>query len=138
MFSTSYFLPCKNIFLYLMLQHRSLLLEYTTCTICLYDKNSSSETCAVIPFLCVHAQSRPALCDPIHGILQARILEWVATSYSGRSSQPRDKPASLASPASAGRFFTAVPPGKPTPLGLKIKSGKGITRTYCFLVIYLL
>ena len=39
------------------------------------------------------------LCDPvdcslpgssIHGIFQARILEWVAISFSGRSSRPRD------------------------------------------------
>ena len=39
------------------------------------------------------------LCDPmdcslpgssIHGILEARILEWVAISFSRRSSQPRD------------------------------------------------
>ena len=39
------------------------------------------------------------LCDPmdrsppgssVHGILQARILEWVAISFSGGSSQPRD------------------------------------------------
>ena len=45
------------------------------------------------------AQSRPTLCDPmdcslpgfsIHGILQARILEWVAISFSRRSSWPRD------------------------------------------------
>ena len=27
----------------------------------------------------------------IHGIIQARILEWVAISYSGGSSQPRDQ-----------------------------------------------
>ena len=27
----------------------------------------------------------------VHGILQARILEWVATSFSGGSSQPRDQ-----------------------------------------------
>ena len=26
----------------------------------------------------------------LHGILQARILEWVAISFSRRSSQPRD------------------------------------------------
>ena len=52
---------------------------------------------------CIHAskslQSCPTLCDPIdcsppgssvHGILQARILEWVAISYSRGSSQPRD------------------------------------------------
>ena len=46
------------------------------------------------------AQSCPTLCDPMdcslprsstHGILQARILEWVAISFSRRSSQPRDR-----------------------------------------------
>ena len=45
------------------------------------------------------AQSYPTLCDPvdcsppgssIHGILQARILEWVAISFSMGSSWPRD------------------------------------------------
>ena len=39
-------------------------------------------------------QSCPTLCDPIdytvHGILQARILEWVAVPFSRGSSQPRD------------------------------------------------
>ena len=43
--------------------------------------------------------SCPTLCDPmdcsppgssIHGIFQARMLEWVAISFSRRSSQPRD------------------------------------------------
>ena len=46
------------------------------------------------------AQSRPTLCDPmdcslpgssLHGILQARILEWVAISFSRGSSQLRDR-----------------------------------------------
>ena len=36
----------------------------------------------------------PTLCDPmdytVHGILQARILEWVAFPFSTGSSQPRD------------------------------------------------
>ena len=45
-------------------------------------------------------QSRPTLCDPtdcslsgspVHGILQARILEWVAISCSRESSRPRDQ-----------------------------------------------
>ena len=52
---------------------------------------------------CVHAKSiqlSPTLCDPadcsqpgssIHGILQARILEWVVISFSKESSQPRDQ-----------------------------------------------
>ena len=46
------------------------------------------------------AQSCPTLCDPvdgslpgssIHGILQARILEWVTISFSSGSSRPRDR-----------------------------------------------
>ena len=46
------------------------------------------------------AQSCPTLCDPmdcslqgtsIHGIFQARVLEWAANSFSRRSSQPRDQ-----------------------------------------------
>ena len=45
-------------------------------------------------------QSCPTLCDPVgcslpgspvHGILQARILEWVAISFSRGSYQPRDR-----------------------------------------------
>ena len=39
------------------------------------------------------AQSCPTLCNPmdyiVHGILQARILEWVAFPFFRRSSQPR-------------------------------------------------
>ena len=65
------------------------------------------------------AQSCPTLCDPmdcsppgssIHGILQARILEWVAISFSRGSSWPRDW-AQVS--CIAGRFFTTEPPGKP-------------------------
>ena len=41
------------------------------------------------------AQSCLTLCDPmdytVHGILQARILEWVAFPFSRGSSQPRDQ-----------------------------------------------
>ena len=40
-------------------------------------------------------QSCLTLCDPmdytVHGILQARILEWVAFTFSRGSSQPRDQ-----------------------------------------------
>ena len=52
------------------------------------------------------------LCDPmdhsppgssVHGILQARILEWVAISFSGTSSQPRDR---TWVSCIASRFFT--------------------------------
>ena len=56
-------------------------------------------------------QSCPTLCDPmdyrppgssVHGILQARILEWAAISSSRRSSDPGIEPTSLASPVLAG------------------------------------
>ena len=58
------------------------------------------------------AQSCPTLCNPMdcsppgssfYGILQARILEWVATPFSRRSSQPRD---GTQVSHSAGGFFT--------------------------------
>ena len=51
------------------------------------------------------AQSCPTLCDPVdrsppgssvHGILQARILEWVAVPFSGRSSSLEVEPRSTA------------------------------------------
>ena len=51
----------------------------------------------------------PMGCSPpgssVHGILQARILEWAATSFSRGSSRPRIEPASLTSPALAGGFL---------------------------------
>ena len=54
------------------------------------------------------AQSCPTLCDPmdytVHGILQARILEWVAVPFSRGSSQPRDQ---LQVSHIAGGFFTS-------------------------------
>ena len=56
----------------------------------------------------------PVNCNPpsssVQGILQARILERVAISFSRGSSRPKARPAS---PALAGRFFTSEPPGKP-------------------------
>ena len=49
------------------------------------------------------AQSCLTLCDPtdymVHGILQARILEWVAFPFSRGASQPRDQ--------TLGRLFTS-------------------------------
>ena len=42
----------------------------------------------------------------VHGILQARILEWVAIPFSRRSFQLGIQPASLVFPAMASEFFT--------------------------------
>ena len=48
----------------------------------------------LVPQLCL-TLCNPMNCNPpgssIHGILQARILEWVAISFSRASSQPRDR-----------------------------------------------
>ena len=53
------------------------------------------------------AQSCLTLCDPmdytVHGILQARIPEWVAVPFSRGSSQPRDQ---IQVSLIAGGFFT--------------------------------
>ena len=47
----------------------------------------------------------------IHGVSQARILEWVAISFSKDLPEPGIEPAS---PELAGGFFTTEPEGKPT------------------------
>ena len=61
------------------------------------------------------AQSCPTLCKPmdcnlpgssVHGILQARLLAWVAIPFSRG-------PSKSMFPASAHRFFSTKPPGKP-------------------------
>ena len=63
-------------------------------------------------------QSYLTLCDPmdcsppgssVHGILQARILEWVAMSSSGGSSQPGIKPRS---PTLQADSLPSEPPGE--------------------------
>ena len=68
---------------------------------------------------CLVAQSCPILCNPtdcsppgssVHGILQARILEWVTIPFSRGSSWLRDQ---TWVSCIADRFFTTVPPGKP-------------------------
>ena len=54
------------------------------------------------------AQLCPTLCNPmdcrVHGIFRARILEWVAFSFSRGSSQPRDR---TQVSCIAGGFFTS-------------------------------
>ena len=83
-----------------------------------HPKSASTNTC-------VHAKSlRPCLtlCDPkdcspagysVRGILQARILEWVAIPFSTGSSQPRDRTHVSYSSCPAVRFFIAEPTRKP-------------------------
>ena len=76
----------------------------------IYDSDSlnviSVCVCVLVAQLC------PTLCNPmdcslpgssIHGISQARILQWVAISFSRGSSQPRDQ---TRVSCIVGRFFT--------------------------------
>ena len=71
--------------------------------------------CAKLLQLC------PTLCDPtgccppgssVHGILQARILEWVTMPSSRGSSQPRDWTESLMSAALVDASLPLTPPGR--------------------------
>ena len=66
-------------------------------------------------YLCSVSQQCLTLCDPldcslpgssVHGIFQARILEWVAISFSRGSSQPRDWTHVSCISCIAGGFFT--------------------------------
>ena len=61
-------------------------------------------------------------CDPmdcslpassVHGIFQARILDWVAIFFSRGSSLPRNRTHVSCVSCLAGGFFTTEPPGKP-------------------------
>ena len=65
----------------------------------------------IICLTCLLLSSLPGS-SLVHGILQARKLEWVAISF----------PTSPVSPALAGRFFTTAPPGSQH---LPVKSGLG-------------
>ena len=71
---------------------------------------------------CLVTQSCPALCNPmdcsppdssVHGVLQARILKWVAISSSRGSSPPKDRTQIFCISCIAGIFFTTELPGKP-------------------------
>ena len=80
----------------------------------MYIQYSFIFSCVV--YLLNHVQ---LFCDPmdysppgssVHGISQARILEWVAISFFKGSSQLRDQ---THVSCLADRFFTTEPPGKP-------------------------
>ena len=82
------------------------------------------------------APSPPTLCHPmdcslpgssVHGILQARILEWVAIPFSGDLPNLGIEPRS---PALQADSFLSEPPGKPPPqLRGPHQSAEGLSRT---------
>ena len=70
---------------------------------------------------CLVAKLCPSLWDPmdysppgssVHGILQARLLEWAAVPSSRDLPDPGIKPESLTSPASGGGSLPLESPGK--------------------------
>ena len=90
-FSEIYFLCCKSIW------HIQFSWAHSVCFLPWYVFISHSVVLAL---------SDPMDCSPpgssVHGLLQARILEWVATPFSRGSSQPRD---GTWVSCMAGRFF---------------------------------
>ena len=82
------------------------------------------------------AQSCPTLCDPmdcslpgfsVHGIFHARVLEWVAISFSRGSSWPRDQ---TKVSCIAGRRLPSEPPGKPE-WRFEVKWSRSVCPTLC-------
>ena len=85
-------------------------------------------------------QSCGTLCDPmdssppgssVHGILQGRILEWVAIPFSRGSSQPKDR---MRVSCTAGRFFTI---GAMREVLGQIKTGNSRLIPFIYLFIHL-
>ena len=74
------------------------------------------------------AHSSPTFCNPmdyiVHGILQARILEWVAFPFSRGSSQPRDQ--TQVSHTAGGFFYQLSHKGSP----LKRDFKKGLIKLF--------
>ena len=66
------------------------------------QQRASGKSHQPCPTLCDHMDHSPPG-SSVHGILQTRILEWVAISSSRGSSQPRDQTQVC---CIAGRFFT--------------------------------
>ena len=114
----SFYFPRPTIYRRLMLEKRLILvLDLAHSNLC-YSKNTMTQVKCVWellwPLVCVCAlvaQSCPTLCDPMDcsppgasvcGILQARILEWVAIPFLRESCQQRDW---TQVSHMAGRFF---------------------------------
>ena len=71
--------------------------------------------------VCAVTLLRPILCPDsfsVHGISQARILEWVAIFFSRGSSITRNWTHDSCVSCLAGGFFTTEPPGKPYMLSI--------------------
>ena len=72
------------------------------------DRTRSPRSCFVLMLSRVHLFCNPMDCSvpgsSVHGIFQARVLEWIAFPFSRGSSQPRDR---ARVSRIAGGFFTS-------------------------------
>ena len=96
-----------------------MLLDYKYCKKFFISSLTSIHYCIITWCAALATQSCPTLCDPmdcstpgssVHRILQARILEWIPTAFSRRTSQPRD---GTQSPPLQVDSLPSEPPGKP-------------------------
>ena len=73
------------------------------------EKDVTFCVCMLSRFSCIWLWDTMDCSPPgssVHGILQARILEWLPCPPPGDSPHPGTEPESLTSPVLAGRFFT--------------------------------
>ena len=77
-----------------------------------YLMHAGMLSCSVMSKSCYPKDCRPPGFF-VHGVSQARTLEWLPCSPPGHLPDPGIKPKFPASPTLAGGFFTTEPPGKP-------------------------
>ena len=83
------------------------------------------------PSLCNHMDCSPPG-SSVHGVLQARILEWVAMPFFKGSFWPRDGTMFLLSPALAGRFLTISTTWEALILNITYQLPFFKKKNYCF------
>ena len=97
-------------------------LLHNSCYFCECEKVLITQSCPVLQNCMYYGSSGPS----VHGILQARILEWIVILFSRGSSWPRDQ---TQVSYNAGRFFTiwAIKASeKEKTSAWRIKAGQGI------------
>ena len=97
----SFHVPVDRLFIFVQLQILCLFLNWTFCFVLFFYR------VVWVPCPLYNLKVNEMDCSPTgssaHGILQVRILEWVAFTFSRESSQPRDRSQIF---CTVGRFFT--------------------------------
>ena len=95
---------CTSLAFYMDHSPRNICMVHSLTSLCVFSGSVVSDS------LQLHGLYPPG--SSVHGIFQARILEWVVISFSRGSSQSRLKPAS---PALQADSLPTAPVGKPSP-----------------------